>query len=77
MLATIEKIRKLDLRKFAMTVYKDGTYKVWRDIDAAYARDDDNWLMEIPIQEVVDETDFAAEAALTIERISANYRRHQ
>ena len=33
----------------AITVWKDGTYKVWSEGDATYAANDDNWLLNIPL----------------------------
>lgn len=31
-----------------ITVWKDGTYKTWREADAHYAANDENWLVNIP-----------------------------
>lgn len=31
----------------AITVWKDGTWQVWSVLDAYYAREDPDWLVEI------------------------------
>lgn len=31
-----------------VTVWKDGTWKVWSQGDAWYAQNDDNWLLSVP-----------------------------
>ncbi len=35
--------------KQAITVWKDGTWKAWSVGDAYYARNDPEWLAEIPL----------------------------
>lgn len=32
-----------------ITVWKDGTWKCWRNLDATYVTDDPNWLVNIPL----------------------------
>lgn len=35
-----------------ITVWKDATWKCWDRLDAEHARNDENWLLEIPIEVV-------------------------
>lgn len=37
--------------KLAITVWKDGGWKIWRRIDAHYAENDPDWLVTIPLPE--------------------------
>lgn len=37
----------------AITVWKDGTWKVWGSMDAQYAETDSNYLLTIPISTVL------------------------
>ncbi len=41
--------------KYAVTVWKNGNWKVWSTMDATYARDDPDWLTDFGVQEVLDE----------------------
>jgi hypothetical protein len=52
--AVIEIIPPPDLKKFAVTVWKDGTYRVWGAMDAYYARNDPDWLAEFGVSEIVE-----------------------
>jgi len=42
----------LDLTGMAITIWKDGGWKLWRAADAAYAENDDNWLSTIRGDEI-------------------------
>lgn len=33
----------------AITVWRDGSWKVWRSLDATYAENDPDWLLTIPL----------------------------
>ena len=41
--------RMSDAARDVITVWSDGTWKCWRAGDAAYAADDPDWLLNIPI----------------------------
>lgn len=50
----LEGTGKIDFDK-AITVWKNGGYKVWRSLDAQYASDDPDWLTNIPLKEIIPE----------------------
>ncbi len=33
-----------------ITVWKNGDWKIWRSLDAYYAANDSDWLVNIPIE---------------------------
>ncbi|MCJ7559161.1 hypothetical protein MUO79_00905 [Candidatus Bathyarchaeota archaeon] len=35
-----------------ITVWTDGTWKIWANLDAEYAANDPNWLVNIPCKEL-------------------------
>jgi hypothetical protein len=35
-----------------ITVWQDGTWKLWRSLDAYYAANDPYWLLNIPVEEL-------------------------
>ena len=37
------------MKNETITVWEDGTWKVWRGLDAEYAANDENWLVNIPL----------------------------
>lgn len=39
-----------------VTVWKDGTWKVWGAMDAFYAQSDDDYLVTIALKEFADQT---------------------
>lgn len=41
--------------KMAITVWKDGSWKVWRAPDAYYAQDDPDHLVNIPLPQPEEE----------------------
>jgi hypothetical protein len=45
----------IDTTAFAVTVWKDGTWKVWAKESAVYARSDSDWLCEMSLQEILAE----------------------
>lgn len=38
----------------ALTVWSDGSYQLWGAMDAEYAKGDSNYLLTIPVSEIVD-----------------------
>lgn len=44
--------RELRAPNRAITVWKDGTWKLWSDGDAYYAQNDSNWLATIPLKDI-------------------------
>ena len=42
--------------KMAITVWKDGTWKVWQAMDAQLAENEDDWLSTIPLPQPEDGT---------------------
>lgn len=40
----------------AITVWKDGGYRVWSKLDAKYAERDSGWLATIPLDEFLEPT---------------------
>ncbi len=40
----------------SITVWTDGTWKVWSSLDAYYAQEDADWLVTIPCAELADGT---------------------
>jgi hypothetical protein len=43
------------VEKMVVTVWEDGTWRVWGSPDAYYARNDPGWLLEIPFSEILRE----------------------
>ena len=35
-----------------ITVWRDGTWLLWRNLDAEYATDDPDWLVNIPVGQI-------------------------
>jgi hypothetical protein len=46
----------------AITVWRDGTWKVWGCIDAQYAETDPDWLSTIPLSKVLTDIERQPEA---------------
>jgi len=40
-------------QELVLTVWKDGTWKVWGAMDAYYSRGDPNYLVTIPLKELI------------------------
>ncbi len=38
-----------------ITVWRDGTWKVWDEGDALYARQDFDWLLDFPLQQAIED----------------------
>ena len=45
--------QRMDAKKLAVTVWKDGGWKVWGTVDAMYARDDPDWLCDFGVADVL------------------------
>lgn len=59
-------------KPMSVTVWKDGTWKMWSCRDAEYARDDPDWLTEFSMKELLELAEaggtdqFAARQGITV-----------
>lgn len=49
----LDTLKALDLGKHAVTIWKDGSYKIWGAMDAHYAQSDPDYLATIGVAEMV------------------------
>ena len=49
------KTRLPDGQEVVMTIWKDGSYKIWGAVDALYAKDDPDYFVTIPFGDIMDE----------------------
>jgi protein-arginine kinase activator protein McsA len=47
-----EKVRKMEGIKETITVWVNGDWKIWSNLDAEYAANDSEWLVNIPCKEI-------------------------
>ena len=43
------------VKKVVVTVWRDGSFKVWETMDAFYAQADESFIASIGLQEIIDE----------------------
>lgn len=39
-------------KNYYLTIWQDGTWKIWRQADAGYAANDPNWCVNLPFVEI-------------------------
>ena len=44
-------------QEIVVTIWADGTWKVWGAMDAHYSKDDEGYLVTIPLKEILDEAE--------------------
>ena len=43
------------MQELVVTIWSDGTWKVWGAVDAHYAKDDEGYLVTIALKEIIAE----------------------
>ena len=64
-----------ELKEFSITIWKNGTWKVWRNRDAEIAMDDKNWLSHIKLSDVFEDIKKKVKLSPIPEAILRVYRR--